>query len=750
MTPLVSLALSGCALLTPLPEPRTLPQRLAAMPTEGLPLRDTLTIYWDAHQIPFIEADHDEDAAFGLGMVHAHLRLGQMELFRRISQGRLAESAGPIAIDIDHGLRALDYGRAVEAIEASMSAQTLRWVEAFVAGINLYQQRMPEPPHEFRVLDIALAPWTVRDLLAMGRLAGSDVNWLVWANLLPLREREDWPRLWDRLVASGAASLAGSGGHSRQSLLRQVLAGTNRHGSNSLAVAGHRTQTGAALIASDPHVGLYLPNLWLLAGLKSPSYHVVGVMIPGLPFFALGRNPWIAWVGTNMRAASSELIDISQLPEGAVETRRETIRVRWWFDRDVTLGGSDWGPVLSDLPSLHELDLPPVALKWTGHMASDEIGAMLSVARSHDFEEFRTALESFSVPGQNMLYADAEGNIGQVMAVALPQRDDRPPQDIILDPKERQSAWQTLTTAADLPARYNPARGFLASANNRPPVTVALKVGSFFSPDDRVLRMAELVERNGRVRAEDLKRIHSDTYVASSPALRDLLLGKIEALGLVAGASAKERAALEVLRNWGGHYDITSRGAMVFECFHHEFATQFYRVRFGEQDWAAFANVGRIKAILLEDIERTEAQALRPALAAALAAAADKVEEFESWGDMHRLRLAHPFGLAPLVGRRYRFETMPIGGSTDSLAMTAHGSTAERHFVRYGSSARHISDLSDADANWFVLLGGQDGWFNSANFADQVPLWQSGDYVQVPLRLDSVRQRFLHTTLFSR
>jgi penicillin amidase len=318
MTPLVSLALSGCALLTPLPEPRTLPQRLAAMPTEGLPLRDTLTIYWDAHQIPFIEADHDEDAAFGLGMVHAHLRLGQMELFRRISQGRLAESAGPIAIDIDHGLRALDYGRAVEAIEASMSAQTLRWVEAFVAGINLYQQHMPEPPHEFRVLDIALAPWTVRDLLAMGRLAGSDVNWLVWANLLPLREREDWPRLWDRLVASGAASLAGSGGHSRQSLLRQVVAGTNRHGSNSLAVAGHRTQTGAALIASDPHVG------------------------------ALGRNPWIAWVGTNMRAASSELIDISQLPEGAVETRRETIRVRWWFDRDVTLGGSDWGPVLSD------------------------------------------------------------------------------------------------------------------------------------------------------------------------------------------------------------------------------------------------------------------------------------------------------------------------------------------------------------------------------------------------------------------
>ena len=33
----------------------------------------------------------------------------------------------------------------------------------------------------------------------------------------------------------------------------------------------------------------------------------------------------------------------------------------------------------------------------------------------------------------------------------------------------------------------------------------------------------------------------------------------------------------------------------------------------------------------------------------------------------------------------------------------------ERHFTRYGSNARHISDLSNIDRNYFVLLGGQDG-----------------------------------------
>jgi len=117
---------------------------------------------------------------------------------------------------------------------------------------------------------------------------------------------------------------------------------------------------------------------------------------------------------------------------------------------------------------------------------------------------------------------------------------------------------------------------------------------------------------------------------------------------------------------------------------------------------------------------------------------------------MRRLRLVCLLGLAPLVGGCYRFENMPIGRSTNSFVMTAHGSTVECQFVRYGSSARHIHDLSNVDANWFVLLGGRDGWHSSATFADQVAFWQSDDYVQLRLRLDSVRRRFHYFLHLSR
>ncbi|MDJ0983074.1 MAG: penicillin acylase family protein, partial [Kiloniellales bacterium] len=194
----LALLLSGCALLAPLPEKTTLDDRLAMIPTQDLPLTGRTVIHWDQYQIPFIEAAHDEDAALALGVVHAHLRLGQMEILRRIAQGRLAEIAGPIAVDVDHGLRVLDFGRATAEIEASLPPSTRAWLESYVAGINHYQQQVAVLPVEFSVLGLEREPWRISDVLTIGRLAGSDVNWLVWFNLLQLKSRDDWPQIWSR------------------------------------------------------------------------------------------------------------------------------------------------------------------------------------------------------------------------------------------------------------------------------------------------------------------------------------------------------------------------------------------------------------------------------------------------------------------------------------------------------------------------------------------------------------------------
>ena len=737
-----AVALSACALLTPLPKQKDVTERLAAFPTAGLPLDGAVTVHWNEQQIPFIEAESDGDAAFALGLVHAHLRLGQMATMRMIARGRVSEMIGPLGVDIDHGLRTLAYGRAAAEIERGMDEDTRLWVQRFVDGVNHYQDTAAELPHDFDVLNLEPEPWTVEDVFAMGRLAGTDVNWLVWMDLLPLRARAGWDALWARLVEDGAVSVAGSGGGGPTVQAQRWLGGLSKSGSNSLAVAGNRTDTGGALMANDPHLGIMIPNVWLIAGIKSPSYHSVGLMAPGLPIFAIGRNPYIAWGGTNMRAASSDLYDVSKVPASEIVERNESIGVRWWFDSDVTVRETEWGPIVSDVPLLADFGLPPVALRWTGHDASDEIGAMLAVSRARTFAEFRAAFDTFAVPGQNMLYADASGNIGQLMAVWLPNRDG-PPADIALDPALHDASWGALRSTADLPYSFNPDSGYLVSANNRPPPT-DVPVGFFFSRDDRVNRMAALIEAETAVGVETLKAIQQDVYMESSVALRDLFIANLDALGMSAAADAEGQKAIEQLRDWDGEYRTDSRGAVTFEQFRHGFTASFYVLRYGEDEGAAFASVGRRTALLGEDIAAADEKTLRAALAAGLEAAVDGLDSFANWGEMHRLNLSHPLSNVPLVGGRYEFAEAGVGGSSESLMKTAHDPAAERHTVDYGSNARHISDMTDPDENYFVLLGGQDGWFNSTTILDQWELWRRGDYVRVPLTLDAVRASFPH------
>jgi penicillin amidase len=742
---LCSGALAGCALLKPLPKAATVEQRLGMLPTGHLPLQGRVTIYWDQHQIPFIDAETDDDAAFALGLVHAHLRLGQMAIYRRIAQGRIAEMGGPLAIDVDHGIRILEFGRAVPAILAALPQATRRWLQRFVDGINHYQATAKRLPFEYRILGLDREPWTVADVLAFGRLVGADVSWIVWFNLLKLRDRPDWPQLWARLLEQGGdRAAAPNSGRPANEAMANILAGLSRSGSNSLAIAPRRTRTGSAILANDPHLGINLPNAWLLAGLKSPSYHAVGLMVPGLPLIAIGRNPWLAWGGTNMRASASDLVDVSALPEAKKASHTETIGVRWWLDQDVTVRGTPFGPIVSDAPQLRDLGLADLSLRWTGHQPSDEVTAMLKVAGARTFEEFRSAFASFAVPGQNMLYADVDGNIGQVMAVRVPDRSQAP-SDLIVDARTGDRMWEHLRDATNLPAVVNPDNGYIASANNKPPNGDAA-VGFFFSPDDRIRRMAALIEEAGTVDVDQVKAMQRDIHVGSSAALNEVLVRKLRQNGVADEATGEARRVFELMASWDGQYRADSQAPVAFELFRVYFTRQLYEAAFGATDWAAFANVGRIKALLIEDIERTEPTALAPSLRSSLDRAARRIGEFPTWGDMHRLVLRHPLALLPVVGRRFEFADYPIGGSSDSLMKTAHPTTDRRHRAGYGATARHVSDLSGMDRNWFVLLGGQDGWMNSANFLDQVPLWLEGRYLEMPLRVETVRARFRYVT----
>ena len=735
----LALMVTGCGLLSPFPAATTLEERLAAFPRETVPLEHPVTIHWDEHQIPFIEAETDADLALTLGMIHAHLRLGQMETIRRASQGRLAEMAGPIAADIDHALRIVNFGRAAAAIEAALPHETRRWIERFVEGVNFYQQQSGSRPLDYRLLGIEPEPWTVADVLTVGRLVGTDVNWLVWLSNLKFRDQPDWPERWARLLRNGTSSVPSFDAPREVAILNHLLAGLSRSGSNSIAISGERSATGGAIIASDPHLGILIPNTWLIAGYRSPSYHAVGLMAPGLPFIAVGRNPDVAWGGTNMRAASSDLFAQSGLGPEAFATRQEHIKVRWWFDRDVAVRESALGPILSDASVIDQRDGEVFALRWVGHEVSDEITAFLKANRARNWEEFRSAFATYGVPAQNMIYADSRGHIGQLMAVKLPIRDGGLPEDIVLDPERDE--WRGYLDVADLPFNLDPAGGVIASANNRPVAALEVPVGYFFSSSDRVRRLRELVSARPKLGIDDIASIQRDVYAASAFDLKERLVAVAASAEL--GQTDGEKRLIEALAQWDGHYDTESVGALAFEVLVRHFIDAFYSPRLSEADIAALTGSGRVFEFVAEDLEGPDGD-IAGALTIALGQAAPKFTDFADWGEMHRLDLGHPLANIPLIGSRFRFADLAAAGSRETVMKTAHSTTDGRHGTRYGSNSRHISDLSDPDENYFVLLGGQDGWFGSSTLMDQVPLWREGRYVRVPLRIEAVREAFPH------
>jgi penicillin amidase len=210
--------------------------------------------------------------------------------------------------------------------------------------------------------------------------------------------------------------------------------------------------------------------------------------------------------------------------------------------------------------------------------------------------------------------------------------------------------------------------------------------------------------------------------------------------------SAEQTIVVDAIASWNGRYDRDSAGAVAFEAT----MARFMPAAFAAHEIEAFDAAGSPYARFSPRVAQLTAETFREAADLGLRAGAEALKTFPAWGDMHRLVVQAQFASIPVIGGRYVFDDLPAAGSSETLLKTDHEPSVERHATRYGAQARHVSDLSDPDANWFVMLGGNDGWYNSSTFRDQVEAFQAGKSFKVPLRIETVRARFPHKTVLNR
>ena len=141
-------------------------------------------------------------------------------------------------------------------------------------------------------------------------------------------------------------------------------------------VAGSHTETGAPLLANDPHLGAALPSVWTQMQLRCAEvtdecpFDVGGYSFSGLPGIVIGHNQQVAWGFTNLTTDVADLYLERRTDDGyerdgesvPFDVRTETIEVAGGEDVELEIRETVHGPVLDGLtPEFTDLQIPPVA-----------------------------------------------------------------------------------------------------------------------------------------------------------------------------------------------------------------------------------------------------------------------------------------------------------------------------------------------------------------------------------------------------
>ena len=725
----------------------------------------------DGRGVPHISADNDDDLFFGFGYALAQDRLFQLDYLRRRGSGRLAEVLGKdgseldllgriagfrSVLELDILARTVGIRRSAEAEWARLAPETRALLNAFSNGINAQMEAASDRlPIEFDLLDYRPEPWSPIDCLTIE----GEFAWYLTGRFpvivipeLARRTLGDGPLFHAFLQAEeDAESILPSGSYpparyGSQPVGTAVSDPDANQGSNNWVVAGSRSSTGKPLVASDPHIAFDAVSCWYEVHLCGGSFNVAGASYVGMPAVLFGRSEAVAWGCTNNICSQRDLYQEKTDPahpncflyddrwEPAHE-REEVIAVKGGGSVRTTIRLSRNGPIVDQiLPPLARAT-GPVSLRWLGMHEFGWLTALLAMNRAADAVAFREALRPWHVPTFSVVYADVHGKIGYQSVGRIPirevwERGYRPG----WDPKHQ---WQGLIPFEGMPHWADPARGWIATANNRPaPNDFPYPLAGTWSDGMRARRIRQMIEAKPAFSRDDFALMHLDALSLRAERGRPALL-KL----LATCTDMRIRHAAGLLQSWDARMEPDRVGATLFEVFFSRWVREVVRERF-EENTAAFvyggAN-GLAAALLLDDPAGWFAAGRRePAVLRAMKGALDWLTERLgpdmsqwNWGRLHVLMLPHVLSGRGDLGRLLDQPGVPVPGNMHTVCNTGLGANFEG---RTGAGFRLIADLaSSPPVLWSVDAQSQSGCPGSPHYGDQLQTWRRGSYYPLPL-----------------
>ncbi|HEY2379499.1 MAG TPA: penicillin acylase family protein [Gemmatimonadaceae bacterium] len=692
-------------------------------------LDDSVEVRRDRWGVPHIYARTAHDLFFAQGYVAAQDRLFQMEIWRRAGEGRLAEVLGPSYVTRDRLARLFKYRGDMTAEWSSYGPDTRPLVTSFVSGVNAYIDEVrahpAKLPIEFSLLGFLPERWSPEvPLTRVTSLSGvaNGTSELLHARLVALVGVKRANELLDTyphhdLDPAPELDLTG--------LDQSVLGGMGQvytdvafsriEGSNNWVVSGKKTASGKPILANDPHRAITNPGVRYITHLVAPGWNVIGSGEPASPGVAIGHNERIAFGLTIVGMDQQDIYVEETSSTTGMHLVIDTIRVRGEAPRVVTLSYSKHGPVLS----VDKERSRAIVVRMVGQEPGTAAYlASLALDRATDWTSFQQAMARWKMPDENMIYADVDGNIGWIAAGLMPKRSWS---GLLPVPGDGRYEWSGFVPVTQLPQRYNPSSGYIATANDNTlgymPAGYDTPISyEFPHPSYRGERLHEVLRDSAHFTIEDFERLQHDDLS---------LLARQLVPSMIASATrggAGGRPEVSALKDWDFHMSRDAHAPLVFEAWSTELARLVASALYPRDVVAALRN--RVAWSVVDSMLRAGGRGDALAIAALDSAAATLEQRLgpneatARWGALHVVELRHPIVPA--------FDLPPLARSGDANTVMATGGANFRQTA--GASYREIIDLGNFDNSVAINVPGQSAQPESPHYADLLPLWGRGEY----------------------
>lgn len=577
-------------------------------------LQSSVEVVRDPWGLNHIYAQNQHDLFFAQGYAAAKDRLFQFEIWRRQATGTVAELLGERALKRDIGTRLFMFRGDMTTEMNHYHEDGEEIITAYTNGVNAYIEEINKTPEllplEFKILGITPQKWTpevvisrhqgllgnIGQELQIGRavaaIGAEKVKELLWFHpkdpILTLDPSIKPELLFDDILElynayrKPVTFLPEDLLESYQKVVSEETLTNVIHepidslaiGSNNWVVSGNLMEDGNTYMANDPHRTIAVPSLRYMAHLVAPGWNVIGGGEPEIPGISIGHNGHGAWGLTVFRTDGEDLYVYDLHPENnnqyfykgewrEMTTISERIPIKGKNDTIVSLHYTHHGPV----SYLDEKNRKAYAVRcaWLEPGGSPYL-ASLRMDQATTWEEFRDACNYSHIPGENMVWADSQGNIGWQAVGIAPVRNNF--SGLVPVPGDGRYEWDGYLPIIEKPNDFNPEKGYIATANqNVTPNSYEHwnAIGYSWSDPYRGNRVNEVLSQGNKMTMNDMKALQVD--YTSLPAMQLVpLIEPIEFSGKAAEAKA-------MLLKWNHILDPNSIEAAIYTTWEEEMWT---------------------------------------------------------------------------------------------------------------------------------------------------------------------------------